>query len=158
MTLDDAAQLFAAPDQPHFLYQWLESETKRLVGHKLFTLLYVDGAEVARVYSSNSRAYPLAGRKEMGPTAWGAVVIEGKRPWFGRTMTEIRWAFPDHELIASLGCGACINLPVVYDGRTIGTMNMLDAEGAYEETSLARVAHLAPLLVPAFLLAARGGA
>ncbi|MET0605200.1 MAG: GAF domain-containing protein [Beijerinckiaceae bacterium] len=157
MKLEDAAALFAAPGQPQSLYKWLEDETKRLIGHKLFTLLYVDGAEVARIYSSNGKAYPVAGRKPMNQTAWAEVVLHGKRPWLGRTMAEIRWAFFDHELIQSLGCGACINVPVIYDAAVIGTMNILDAEGAYDETSVAKVSHLAPLLTPAFLVEARGG-
>ena len=39
--------------------------------------------------------------------------------------------FPDHELIASLGCEAVLNLPVVAGGAVLGTLNCLDAAGAY---------------------------
>lgn len=45
-----------------------------------------------------------------------------------------------------------INLPVAYDGRLLGTVNLLDAEGAYEERHVELVRPLAALLVPAFLL------
>jgi hypothetical protein len=47
-------------------------------------------------------------------------------------------------------------VPVLYDGAVIGTMNVLDAEHSYTEASVAGIAPLAQLLVPAFLLAARG--
>ena len=151
--LESLAACLAAPGQPETLYRALEAETQRLVGHKLFTLLYVDGQEVARVYSSNPTAYPVFGRKPMGPTPWGKHVLEGKKPYLGRDAAAIRWAFFDHELIASLGLGSVINIPIVYDGATIGTMNLLDAEHHYTEAHVAPVAALAPMLIPAFLLA-----
>jgi hypothetical protein len=150
--------ILARSGQPETLYKWLDKEVKNRIGHRLFTLLYVDGNEVARVYSSQPGAYPLKGRKPMGPTPWGAHVVHGQKPWLGRTMADIRWAFPDHELIASLGCGACINVPVLYDGAVIGTMNVLDAELSFSEDSVTGIVPLAQLLIPAFLLAASGGA
>jgi hypothetical protein len=156
MTDADLA-ILARPGQPETLYTWLDGEVKSRIGHRLFTLLYVDGNEVARVYSSLPDAYPLKGRKPMGPTPWGAHVIDGQKPWLGHTMADIRWAFPDYALISSLGCGACINVPVVYDGVVIGTMNALDAELSYTEASVTSIAPLANLLVPAFLLARQAG-
>jgi hypothetical protein len=149
----DLANLLAAPGQPETLYRALDATTKSRVGHKLFTLLRVDGSEVARVYSNQPEAYPVFGRKPMGPTPWGALVMEGRQPFLGRDMEAIRWAFFDHALIASLGCGSVINIPIVYDGETIGTMNLLDAEHHYTEADIPKVAELAPLLIPAFLIA-----
>ena len=139
--------------QPDVLYRAMEAETKRLVGHKLFTLLYVDGQEVARVWSNMPDAYPVFGRKPMGPTPWGQRVISERKSYLGKDMAAIRWAFFDHELIASLGCGSVINIPIVYDGATIGTMNLLDTEHRYREGDEGKVAPLAPLLIPAFLKA-----
>ena len=152
-SLDLLAPVLAKPGQPETLYRALEAETKRLVGHGLFTLLYVDGQEVARVYSSNPAAYPVFGRKPMGPTPWGKHVLEGQKPYLGTDAAAIRWAFFDHELIASLGLGSVINIPIVHDGATIGTMNLLDAEHHYTQAHVAPVAALAPLLIPAFLIA-----
>jgi len=150
-----AARL-AAPGQPQTLFAALERETDALVGHKLFTLLFVDGADVARIYSNRPAEYPVSGRKTMGATPWGKHVLEEQRPYLGRDSAAIRWAFFDHELIASMGLGSVINVPVIYDGTTIGTMNLLDAEHHYREEHVEPVARLAPLLVPAFL-AARAG-
>jgi len=143
------------PGQPDALYRALEAETKALVGHRLFTLLYVDGEDVARVHSSHPVEYPLSGRKPMGPTPWGALVLKGRKPFLGTDMAAVRWAFFDHELIARLGCGSAINIPIVYDGVTIGTMNLLDAEHHYREGDVEKVAGLAPVLIPAFLEARR---
>lgn len=144
-------RVLAEPGQPESLYKALETASHALVGHELFTLLYVDGQEVARVYSSRPAEYPVSGRKLMGPTPWGDLVLKQKQPFLGRDREGIRWAFFDHELIESMGLGSVINIPVLYDGEAIGTFNILAPEHHYQEADVARVAPLAPLLVPAFL-------
>jgi hypothetical protein len=141
--------------QPLTVFRALEALAQRLVGHKLFTLLYVDGEEVARVYSTRPQDYPVSGRKPMGTTPWGDLVLKNRKPYLARDKAGIRWAFFDHVLIESMGLGAAINIPVVYDGQCIGTMNLLDVEFHYGEADVERVAPLAPLLVPAFLEARR---
>lgn len=135
------------------VFQATEAATRDLIGHRLFTVLFVvpGGAEVERIHSSDPRAYPLTGRKPMGPTPWGEHVITGRQAWLGRDMEAIRWAFFDHALIASLGCGSCINVPVCNLGEVIGTMNILDREHAYDERHVQLAQAAAPALVPALL-------
>jgi hypothetical protein len=149
--LADLSTLLAEPGQPERLYRALDEATAKLVGHKLFTLLYVDGDEVARVYSNRPAEYPVSGRKRMGPTSWGDAVLKARQPYLGRDRAAIRWAFPDHALIESMGLGSVINAIVVYDGAAIGTMNLLDAEHHYREEHVPLVQRLTPLLIPAFL-------
>lgn len=155
--LADLAACLAAPGQPGTLFAALDRHTRALVGHKLFTLLFVDGSDVARIYSNRPAEYPVSGRKTMGETPWGKHVLIGQKPYLGRDAEAIRWAFFDHELIAGMGLGSVINVPVIYDGETIGTMNLLDVEHHYREEHVEPVARLAPLLVPAFLRARAGG-
>jgi hypothetical protein len=52
-----------------------------------------------------------------------------------------------------MGLGAVINVPVLYDGHVIGTINLLAPEFHYREEHVAPIERLAPLLVPAFLAA-----
>jgi GAF domain len=146
------------PGQPELTFAALDRLMKSLVGHQLFTLLYVDGDEVARVYSNRPAEYPVSGRKPMGQTPWGELVLKDRKPHLGRDREGIRWAFFDHALIESMGLGSVINIPVVYDGACLGTVNLLDAEHHYRPEHVAPVAALAPLLVPAFLEARRRGA
>ena len=153
--LQELLEHLAKPGQPYEIYRAMEAATQALVGHRLFTLLYVDGQDVARIWSSQLEAYPVSGRKTMSATPWGRQVLTEKRPFLGRDMQAIRWAFYDHELIASLGCGSAINIPVIYDGSAIGTMNLLDAEFAYRDEHVDLVQPLAAALIPAFLLARR---
>jgi hypothetical protein len=151
------AEALTAPAGPAALHAEVDHAVKRLVGHKLLTLLVVvEGGEfVERIYSSNPTAYPVTGRKPMNRTAWGDTVIRGLKPWHGRTMADLRWAFGDHELIASLGCGCCINIPVIRFGTVIGTMNVLDAENAYADATVETLKLFAPVLALPFAEAAR---
>ncbi|WP_159587159.1 GAF domain-containing protein [Chelativorans xinjiangense] len=149
--LHDLFPILAQPGQPETLYKALEKASHALVGHELFTLLYVDGQDVARVYSNRPTQYPVSGRKLMGPTPWGDLVLKQKKPFLGRDREGVRWAFFDHELIESMGLGSVINIPVLYDGEAIGTFNILAPEHHYKEADVALVAPLASFLVPAFL-------
>jgi hypothetical protein len=145
------------PGQPDVIFTALDHVTKSVVGHQLFTLLTVDGDEVARVYSNRPAEYAVSGRKPMGKTPWGDLVLKSCKPYLGRDKQGIRWAFFDHALIESMGLGSVINIPVVYDGACLGTMNLLDAEHHYRPEHVAPIAALAPLLIPAFLEARRQG-
>ena len=145
----------AGAGQPWGTYRAVDAMIQERVGHRSLTLLVVDGEEVARVYSTTPAEYPVAGRKPMGPTPWGDLVLRRRQPFLGRTMADMRWAFFDHELIASMGNGSIINVPVVYDGSCLGTINATHAEHHYREEHVPLVAELAPLLIPAFLSALR---
>lgn len=150
---DDAIldRVKAAPD----LYPAMQAAMAEAVGHKLFTLMAIDHArgEAARIYTSHPVEYPAGGRKPLGNmTDWGRIVIEGRQPWIGYDMDDIRFAFFDHELIASLGCASCLNMPVVDEDapggpRVIGTMNLLDVAHHYTPDHAARLAPFAALLV-----------
>ncbi len=133
------ARAAASEADPVAVFRAAEMASAALIGHRLFTTLFVvpGGAEVERVYSSDPAAYALTGRKKMGPTPWGDHVLKQGRTWLGNGMDDIRWAFFDHELIASLGCAACINIPVREGGVVVGTLNILDAEDSFTPQDVA---------------------
>jgi GAF domain-containing protein len=114
-------------------------------------VLAADGVQVRRVYSNQPDAYPVGGFKTHRQTPWGRQVLAGGKPFIGRDADDIRWAFADHERIFSLGCESVLNMPVRYDGRVIGTANLLDVAGHYLREHVAMVQPFCALLVPAFL-------
>jgi hypothetical protein len=123
------------------------------LGHRLFTALryHSDSGETERFYSSNPDAYPVGGRKPPNPTFWTQhLLIEGK-PYIGYDAHDIRAVFFDHELIASLGCAAILNLPVCHQGRVIGTLNLLHGAGWYDTGDIPLGQTFAALAVPIFL-------
>jgi len=127
---------------------------QRSPGVILFTVSAIadGGTTMARVYSSHPEAYPVGGRKTLdGQTSpvWYERVVVGGRPFLGPDIESVRSFFFDSELIESLGCGAIINVPVRHDGETIGSINFLDREGAYDDDSIAAAVDIADRIVEA---------
>lgn len=149
----ELATTLAQAKEPADVYRAIEQLVARGPGARLFTLLVLtqDGQAVQRVYSSNEQAYPLAGQKRMGPTPWGDLVLTGRQTFLGRNADDIRWAFPDHELIASLGLASAINIPIVAMGRVLGTLNALDVAGHYSETDVQFMQAISPVLAVPYL-------
>jgi hypothetical protein len=135
----------------------VEEKVRAAVGVKLFTVLawIPQRQALRRVYSSHPDQYPVGGEKTVEVAGgWMEQCITAQQPYLGPDREAVRAIFADHELIAELGCGAVINVPVVDDGQVLGVLNILDAEGSYDEASVSRATSLAPLAVPAL----RGGA
>ncbi|GAA3467282.1 GAF domain-containing protein [Nonomuraea roseola] len=138
----------------------VESAIRREVGARLFTVLawIPERGALRRVHSSHPGQYPVGGEKTVEVAeGWLATCIEGRRPYLGADRAAVREIFADHELIESLGCGCVINVPVVEEGRVLGVLNLLDAEGSYDEASVAAAVALAPLAVPALRQAVGAG-
>lgn len=153
----DLSLTLALPGQPQALYHGADVALQARFGHRLFTLLAYrpESGEVERLYSSRPDAFPLAGRKLMGPTPWGAQVLHRGEPYLGRTAEDLRWAFPDHALIASLGLGCILNRPIAWNGRVLGVLSLLqEGENHYDEVDLAAAAPYAALLLPGLLTTA----
>jgi hypothetical protein len=141
------------PGTPEALFKAIDRALAGTVGHKLFTLLYVapDGKRVKRLYTNMPKEYPVGGYKPVTETPWHKRVIGERRAWVGYDAKDIEWAYFDHELIKSLGCESAMNVPVVYRGRVLGTMNLLDAAGHYTEADAAAADPYASLLIGPFL-------
>ena len=135
------------------LFKALDKALKETVGHKLFTLLYVapNGKRVKRIYTNMPKEYPVGGYKEIEATPWRVEIIDKGQSWVGYNAKDIEWAFFDHALIKSLGCESAMNIPVVYAGRVLGTMNLLDAANHYKANDPEKVVPFAALMVGPFL-------
>lgn len=139
--------------QPELLFRSMDKAFATVIRHHLFTLLVIDekSSEAQRVYTSDSENFPIGGRKQMAKTPWAEWAIDGRRGWVGRNAADMRWAYPDHELIASIGLTSARNLPVIYDDCFLGTINLLHRdEGFYDDADLEIGAPFAALLISAF--------
>jgi hypothetical protein len=125
----------------------LEERVRREVGVRLFTVLawIPERRALRRVHSSHPEQYPVGGEKTVEVAqGWLSTCIEGRRTYFGRDRAAVREIFADYELIESLGCGSIINVPVVGDdGEVLGVLNILDAEGSYNDSSVAAAESIA---------------
>jgi GAF domain-containing protein len=134
-------------------FRAVEALARRVLGFRLFTAMrnIEATAEVERLHSSDVAAYPVGGRKRKEGTRWGEQVLDRGEVFLARNREELRDAFPDYELIFSLGISAILNVPIRHGGRCIGTMNLCGDEGQYGEADIAAAKVLAALLVPAVL-------
>ena len=146
----------AERDQPGATLGALQTIVREEVGAKLFTVMTFDARTGVsqRIHSSHSREYPVSGAKPLSVGLWSRTVIDERRIFVANTIEGIAEVFSDHELIRSLGCESVVNLPVVFAGGVVGTINMLDGPGHYTPERVARIERLAPFAALA-LLAAR---
>lgn len=150
------AAALAGEDQPESAFTAAQEAFTTVVGAKLFTLMVLDekAGEAIRIHSNMPDAYPVSGRKNLGRmTGWGEHVLGGRRAYIGHTAEDIEWAFFDHELIATLGCASVLNLPVLWDGAILGTVNLLHEAHYYSDADVALGQPFAQMLVPAYLKA-----
>ena len=147
------ARALGQAGQPRALFAALDRAMGATLGHRLFTVLryHPDAQESERLYTSQGAAYPVGGRKTVRPTPSTARVFGERRPYIGRTAADIRACFGDAELILSLGCESVLNLPVLFDGRVLGTVNLLHEAHWYDEDDLPLGLTFAALAVPGYL-------
>ena len=114
-------------------------------------------ATVERIYSSNEQAYPVGGRKLKRDTGWSRKVLVEHRVLVNAGDDDIRESFDDHAIIFGLGLHSCVNVPLVSNGRCIGTLNLLRAQAAWsdEQIALARALGIAALAGALMMLAQR---
>ncbi len=135
------------------LFPALDELCADLVGHKLFSCSVFDmtGSQkgvAARVYTSDPANYPVSGLKEIVPNRWTDIVIRQRKVFVANSVEGFADVFPDHALIASLGLGSVVNLPILLRGAFIGTLNMLHEPGFYSQD---RLRDLDQLTLPALL-------
>lgn len=138
------------------VWRALEGLAAGVAGHRLFTVMTVDipAGLVRRAYSNMPVEYPTSGTKPLrGNTGdWYDTVFNKRQTFVANTIDDIAKVFPDHELIASLGCGSVVNLPVVMEGDLVAAINLLDVAGHYTSERVA--AAEAGLAIPARLCSA----
>lgn len=151
--LDRLAATLARPHEPTEVLRQAADLLQQRIGHKLFTILLVcaNRADTIRVYSDNLDAYPVNRLKRMGVTAWGDRVIHEGETWIGRNEEDIAWAFPDHELIRSLGLASALSVPVVHHGQCLAVLNLQHQAGWYRPEHVPLAQQLAPFLIPELL-------
>ena len=155
MTDADFAAALGAATHPAEGFAALMDLAQERVGMRLFTVMRVDMAEglARRAFTSHPEDYPASGIKPIRRNAWFATMERGEI-FVAPRVQDHPDQFPDHELIARLGCGAVANLPVHAGGRLIGAANLLDAEGRWTDADAARLRDALALPALAALLAA----
>ena len=124
-----------------------------LIGHKLITFTVIDEKLkfCERIYSNNSKIYPIFGQKKMPKNIWSKKVLKNKEHFLCKTKKDIKKIFYDYETIFSLGCGSIINLLILFQGKPIGTVNILNKENYYSNKDLKKIEFITIFLIPFFV-------
>jgi GAF domain-containing protein len=124
-----------------------------LIGTRLLTasVFNMDTRQSRRVYSENLEAYPLGGIKPIEDNRWTQIVLHERRLFHTLRIEEIAEVFFDWQLIRSLGYESNANIPIVVDGKVIGTLNLLHEAGYYTSERLEPASALMPYATIAFM-------
>lgn len=153
-TADVAAVLNLTAGAPSAeVYAKVASLVAETVGFKLLTVLrFVEETqEVERLYSSDTKAYPIGGRKQLKTINKDHSLAANGEIFLAANEAEVKHTFPDHELIFSLGAGAVLNAPIRYQGKRLGTMNCCGVANSYGQREVENAKLLANLLMPIIL-------
>jgi hypothetical protein len=158
LTVEDIAgvlTLSAAAADPIQVYAKIDGLVRETVGHKFLTVLrFVEETqEVERLYSSDTKAYPVGGRKQLKTINKDHSLAASGEIFLAANEAEVKNTFPDHELIFSLGAGAILNAPIRHAGRRLGTLNCSGLANSYGPKEIEAAKILANLLVPTVLVA-----
>ncbi len=131
--LGQAMGAVKAAGQPTQTYQALDHVLGLWIGHKLFTVLRYDVAHgiAERVYSSRPDLYPATGSKTFDAAPTMRRVRDSGEIQVAWTEEEMRQAFPDHDRMRAMGCGAIMNVPVLVEGRAVAQFNLSHESGHF---------------------------
>lgn len=151
-----ATALGAAPD-PAAAFDALHAYSDAHHPVRLWTVMIVDleAGLARRAWSSQPQSYPPSGTKPIRYDDWFDIVHGQHEPFVANRIGQIAAVFGDHELIASLGCESCLNLPVVVNGTLAATVNMLDVAGHFTPDRVAQIRETIALPALAATLTAR---
>lgn len=137
--MTDLVQALASADQPDATYAAVDALVQETIGAKLFTIMEIDRDKgvARRSYTNMPDAYPATGEKPLRDDAWSELVQDKRQTFVANTIEEIAAVFGDYELIQSLGCESCLNLPIEVGGSVIGTLNCLHEAGHYTADKVA---------------------
>ncbi len=139
------------------MFAALDQLVQREVGAIIFSCTIFDLKEgkAERVYTNQPEAYPLSGLKDIIANAWTRKVLDNGEAFVANSIAEIAEVFPDHPLIAELGCGAAVNVPIKVSGSFLGTINLLEKAGYYTPERVSRICDFRPAAMIAFLALGR---
>ncbi|MGJ7573764.1 GAF domain-containing protein [Variovorax sp. RB2P76] len=152
-SLSAVARAHADTHQPQATFDAINAALAATVGHRLFTVLVHHPAqrESERIYTNMREAYPVGGRKPVTDSPWMQQVMQRGLPYIGRNADDLREVFYDHALIDSLGCRSVLNIPLRWQGETLGTLNLLHEENWYGTQHIEPARVFAQLAVPAVM-------
>lgn len=157
MTHEDLAEALGTAKTQSEAFEALYRYSDAHLPVRLWTVMTVDTEEnvARRAFSNRPDAYPTSGTKPIHRDVWFAQVHDRHEAFVANSIEEIAAVFPDHPTIAALGCGSCLNLPVIANGTLAATVNLLDDSEHFTPKRVAEVFEVLALPSLAAILTAR---
>lgn len=151
--LTELAATLRAPLDRAAQWQAIAAGLQRAFGWTVFSINRYDAAtdETERVYSTEPQTWAVGGRKQRKTSGWSERVIDRGEIHVGSTFADIEAVFSDHAQIAAHGCAAILNIPVRYNGTTLGALNLMHQAHHYDGCDRALALAFAALAAPVFL-------
>ncbi|CAB3674797.1 GAF domain-containing protein [Achromobacter piechaudii] len=147
-----ARALGMAPDRDA-QWQAVSALLAEAFGHQLFTaLLYLEEQRLMkRLYTSDESISPLGGFKATGNGPWSRHVLEQGQMYVASNEDDVRTVFSEAPMLIERGLQSAFNIPVRYQGRVVGSLNMLAGRHAYDGVDRELAAVIAGMCAPIFV-------
>jgi len=148
--LSDLAAALREPLDRQAQLDALAAALQRAFGWKQFSINRYDAAtdETSRVYSTALETWPIGGRKTRKTSGWSERVMDRGEIHLSSTAADVETVFGDYSKIAAHGCASIFNIPVRYDGHTLGALNLMHAAHHYDGSDRGLALAFAALAVP----------
>lgn len=136
--LSAVSALLADGAEDAALYAAVEGALRTLSGFRLMTVLRATpcGRGLERMHSSDPAIYPARGIKTVDGDAWLTHLLRCTSPALSPDADAVRRNFFDADAIFGLGCQSVLNAPIRFQGRNMGTLNLLHAADWYQPADL----------------------
>ena len=126
------------------LFEEFYQQSASIIDVKIFTITkFEENSTIAsRIYTNIPESYPTFGTKPVTEDHWSEQVLNNRKSFISNSIEEIADVFPDYELIETLGCGSCINVPIIINDQVLATLNCLNTKDFYQETQIEKVKSL----------------
>lgn len=140
---------------PNQVFIAVDALAKKAIGHRVCSIFrYIDAtAEVERIYSSSPATHPAGGRKRIADYPHNQAVLALGEIYVAKDRDAVAHTYKEPERIFALGVTSIMNVPVRYQGRNVGALNLFGEAGWYGEACYPVARTIAGLLVPVLLAA-----
>ena len=106
---------------------------------------------VQRIYSSNNKIYPIGGTKKIPNNYLYEVIFKKQKSFIANNIRQIKKYHFDHQIIYNLGAESMLNQVVIFDNKTIGTINFLNKSNHFNTNHLKITNLISKFIAPIYL-------
>lgn len=143
--MQELAKIISGPAAEDQLYKRLEQEIQDKIGAKLVTLMWLDFAagRARRIYTNRPDLYPTSDSKPISINSWHDNVVVNKNTFVANSLDEMDEQFTDKDFFSAHGCSSVLNMPIIINDKTVGSLNLLHEENHFTKERINRTQELA---------------